>query len=383
MKNNNHNKLISFSKTVDDEVITKQEVVDLIKEHQLKGNDDETIKAIYNELDKIGLGHVKRSSFFAVISKNKAFAETSLKRKADFFFQSAGEKIIMKLKKIKNLCIGIKEDEAVKDIDWIIETLTNKDLNDFDINELNPEAIDALKQYSQAENKVQRSSDLKKVTVGNKFSSKKTLNQYYKLSQNDGSSSQEINLAEKKKGRSSLFSISNTINAVKPTEWSGEQINLKHNSIVSIDIKTMHQLNGVLNKFEDFDFNIFELNDLVDKSSLFYLSREIFDSLYLFDDLICEDIFKKFILKVSEGYSRSVKYHNDLHAADVLQTTYILMEKGSIYYKCNLTELDYISILIGAICHDYKHPGIGNSYLINTTHNIALSFNGKNILILY
>lgn len=135
------------------------------------------------------------------------------------------------------------------------------------------------------------------------------------------------------------------------------------------------KISNCLNQIEEFDFNIFELDSLVKKNTMLYIADEIFSFLYFYDDLIPQTIFKEFIEVISAGYSREVPYHNDLHAADVLQTTYLIMERGSIYYKCNLTELDYISILLSAICHDYKHPGIGNSYLINSVHPIALNFN--------
>ena len=158
----------------EEEIITKDEMIQLIEEHNLKNKEDAKIKAIFNELEKqLGVGKVKRASFFGVISKNKEFNRTSLKKKADFYFQSSGEKILEKLKKIKLLCIKMNEDEAVDDIEYIINTLTNKDINDLDMNELNSEAKDTLKQYSQAENKVQRSSDLKKITLG--FTTKKTV----------------------------------------------------------------------------------------------------------------------------------------------------------------------------------------------------------------
>lgn len=137
------------------------------------------------------------------------------------------------------------------------------------------------------------------------------------------------------------------------------------------------KLNESLNKIEGFDFDIFELDDLINRKSLYYVSHEIFSMLNFYDDLIPESIFKSFIEEITEGYSRNIPYHTDLHACDVLQTCYCIMEKGSIYYTCALTELDYISVLLSAICHDYKHPGMGNSYLINSVNMIALDFNGK------
>ena len=351
----------------EEEIITKDEMIKLIEEHNLKNKEDAKIKAIFSELEKqLGVGKVKRASFFGVISKNKEFSRTSLKKKADFYFQSSGEKILEKLKKIKLLCIKMNEDEAVDDIEYIINTLTNKDINDLDMNELNSEAKDTLKQYSQAENKVQISSDLKKITLG--FTTKKTV-----ILQNN----QETQLEKKVSFKATNIRNSNTITDISSLSLNQNDSNNKS----SIDLQSLQNLNALFKKLEDFDFDIFELDKIAKRNSLYYISREIFDSLYFFEHLIPENKFKRFITEITNGYSRDVQYHNDLHAADVLQTTFVLMEKGSIYYKCDLTELDYISILLSAICHDYKHPGIGNSYLINSIHSIALSFNGKYYLL--
>lgn len=128
---------------------------------------------------------------------------------------------------------------------------------------------------------------------------------------------------------------------------------------------------------ENFDFNVFDVEKLVGKKTLHFCSNEIFELLNFFEDLIDEAVFKRFINEIEKGYYRESPYHNDIHAADVLQTTYLIMEKGSFYYKLSLNELDYLAVLLAAMCHDFKHPGIGNSYLINSIHPIALNYNGN------
>lgn len=129
---------------------------------------------------------------------------------------------------------------------------------------------------------------------------------------------------------------------------------------------------------EEFDFNVFDVDKLVGKKTLHFVSNEIFELLNFFEDLIDEGVYKKFINEIEKGYYRDCSpYHNDIHAADVLQTTYVIMERGSFYYRLSLCELDYLGILLAALCHDFKHPGIGNSYLINSKHSIAMNYNGK------
>ena len=60
-----------------------------------------------------------------------------------------------------------------------------------------------------------------------------------------------------------------------------------------------------------------------------------------------------------------------------------MIERGDVYYKCALKETDIFALLIAAICHDFKHPGFTNSYLVNSNHEIAMMFNGKIIYKVY
>ena len=64
-------------------------------------------------------------------------------------------------------------------------------------------------------------------------------------------------------------------------------------------------------------------------------------------------MLSSFIKKVSSSYDRKkVIYHNDLHAADVLQTLNTMISRGNLKDKMLLTNLDTFAILIGAFCHD-------------------------------
>jgi hypothetical protein len=42
----------------------------------------------------------------------------------------------------------------------------------------------------------------------------------------------------------------------------------------------------------------------------------------------------------------------------------------------NLNDIDILSSLIAAMCHDFKHSGFTNNYEINSKTQIALTYNG-------
>jgi hypothetical protein len=85
----------------------------------------------------------------------------------------------------------------------------------------------------------------------------------------------------------------------------------------------------MLQKINEFNFDIFKFDEVCLNNSLFYYSFELFGQYELFSN-IDESVFKKFINKIKDGYSRENSYHNDIHATDVLQTCVTIFEKGNL-----------------------------------------------------
>jgi len=132
----------------------------------------------------------------------------------------------------------------------------------------------------------------------------------------------------------------------------------------------------LLEEVESPDFNIFELDEYIGRKTLFYTTNAIFTALD-FEGYYDQEKFKNFMHAITEGYNREVPYHNDLHAADVTQTSYVFMYKGNLKEKLKLQDLDILAALLAAACHDFKHPGFNNIYLVNTKSPLAIRYNGK------
>lgn len=104
-----------------------------------------------------------------------------------------------------------------------------------------------------------------------------------------------------------------------------------HKTIDSLPQSILSAVKANLETIENFDYNIFDLDDLLDKQTITYLSLEIFRNLNFFEEgILKEDKYINFIKEITDGYDRNVTYHNDLHAADVLQTSYVIIQKGSL-----------------------------------------------------
>jgi hypothetical protein len=135
----------------------------------------------------------------------------------------------------------------------------------------------------------------------------------------------------------------------------------------------------ILENVGNSNFNIFELDEFIGKKCLFYISNSIFTSADL-DTLYDKDKWKNFINAITDGYNREVEYHNDLHASDVLQTSFVFLTMGKLKEKLSLEDVDIFAILLAAACHDFKHPGFNNIFLVNTKERLAIRYNGKYII---
>jgi hypothetical protein len=161
-------------------------------------------------------------------------------------------------------------------------------------------------------------------------------------------------------------------------------------------LENIGELRNMLENINDFNFDIFEFDNITNKNPLYLLSCEIFGKYEMFN-IIDEKKFNNFIEKIKDGYPRSVPYHNDLHATDVLQTSIAIVENGNfikvtkiisylikyIFPYFNFAKnfkfntIDLFSLFLAAICHDFKHPGLNNNYQINFRTDIAINYNGS------
>lgn len=88
---------------------------------------------------------------------------------------------------------------------------------------------------------------------------------------------------------------------------------------------------------------------------------------------------QNFLEQMEMGYSKYRNpYHNLIHAADVLQTTY------QIIYSCGLmnwlTDHELFAMFIAAIIHDFEHTGTSNNFHIQSRSEVALIYNDRAVL---
>ncbi|XP_023699536.1 3',5'-cyclic-AMP phosphodiesterase 4C isoform X1 [Paramormyrops kingsleyae] len=90
------------------------------------------------------------------------------------------------------------------------------------------------------------------------------------------------------------------------------------------------------------------------------------------------DTFITFMMTLEDHYHTDVAYHNNIHAADVVQSTHVLLSTPAL--EAVFTDLEILAALFASAIHDVDHPGLSNQFLINTNSELALMYNDASVL---
>ena len=348
-----HQLKIKFN--IDKEKLNQQDIITIMKAIDIENKEKENniieqSKKLFKELDKKKLGYVNTNDFIEeIINRNDSLIIDEFSeffQKINESLQTKIEEIILKLKKIQNKNWVMNNRKFLSSIESIISIISNGNLYDLDSPFLlnkNNEGEDFLIKYSQIEDSNKKEEDFKLMRKRSK-----------KYSTNS------ISLSQNKRRRSTNL-----------------------NTLVSPSI--VASMYDQMSKIDKCDFNIFELDSILGKKTVIYVATEILNTFPFIDsDDIPSNILKNFITQIVEHYDREKAiYHNDLHACDVMQTSYTIFTQGNLTEKMKLKELDTFSMLIAALCHDYKHPGTNNLYQINSKSKYAMRYNDFSVLEMY
>lgn len=95
-------------------------------------------------------------------------------------------------------------------------------------------------------------------------------------------------------------------------------------------------------------------------SVLFWQEREILNTL-----MVPAKVFLALISTLEDHYVKDNPFHNSLHAADVTQSTNVLLNTPAL--ENVFTPLEICAALFAACVHDVDHPGLTNQFLINSS----------------
>uniref|UniRef100_A0A4W5JTM5 Phosphodiesterase n=1 Tax=Hucho hucho TaxID=62062 RepID=A0A4W5JTM5_9TELE len=163
---------------------------------------------------------------------------------------------------------------------------------------------------------------------------------------------------------------------------------LTHSSSLSINttmprfgVKTEQEdaLARELDDLNKWGLNIFRLAEFSNNRPLSCIMFAIFQERDLLKTFrIPVDTFVTYVMTLEDHYHANVAYHNSLHAADVTQSTHVLLSTPAL--DAVFTDLEILAALFAAAIHDVDHPGVSNQFLINTNSELALMYNDESVL---
>lgn len=288
-------------------------------------------------------------------------------------FNTKFDKVLHLLKKLKTKSERYGDYASSNDLAWIIAALQERDLFDVEYachynnnnnssnnnnnnsnnNNSDKDKVEFLKSYTSYQRNLTIKNDFKKVTTHNKVDPhSKTKTKYATFISKYKRSVAHI-----------LSSLENKENIVTK----------------SLQPEDVSKIANVLSKLHTYEFNVFTLDEHAGKNTLYFVLNQSFIHFGLLR-LINENKFCSFCQEIKDGYSRDVVYHNDLHGADVCQTTLVQLEVGNLITKLKLSDIDVIAVLTAAATHDYKHNGFNNNFHVNRGTDMAIMYNDNTVL---
>ena len=94
---------------------------------------------------------------------------------------------------------------------------------------------------------------------------------------------------------------------------------------------------------------------------------------------INEPKFARYMSEVFKTYRQDVQYHNDLHGMDVAHMAHLFLTQGNLIQLAELNQIDILSFLLAAVCHDLGHDGYTNGYHVNAMSERAIRYSDVSV----
>lgn len=146
-----------------------------------------------------------------------------------------------------------------------------------------------------------------------------------------------------------------------------------------VDTPHESQLGQVLNIVDTWGIDIFKIETLSNNRPLTCVAFAIFQDRDILNTLmIPSKVFLAFMTTLEDHYVKDNPFHNSLHAADVAQSTHVLLNTPAL--ENVFTPLEICAALFAACIHDVDHPGLTNQFLINSSSELAIMYNDESVL---
>ncbi|KAI5756117.1 hypothetical protein M8J77_022244 [Diaphorina citri] len=146
-----------------------------------------------------------------------------------------------------------------------------------------------------------------------------------------------------------------------------------------VETASEEELGNTLSEIDSWGIDIFRIAELSNNRPLTAVAYAAFQNRDLLKTfLIPAKTFINFMMTLEDHYVKDNPFHNSTHAADVTQSTNVLLNSPAL--EDVFTPLEIMAALFAATIHDVDHPGLTNQFLINSSSELALMYNDESVL---
>ncbi|XP_047479864.1 LOW QUALITY PROTEIN: calcium/calmodulin-dependent 3',5'-cyclic nucleotide phosphodiesterase 1-like [Penaeus chinensis] len=140
------------------------------------------------------------------------------------------------------------------------------------------------------------------------------------------------------------------------------------------------EVTEILKSVDDWTFNVWKLQEASNNTPLRCLAYELLNRYGLLHKFkMPPATLETFLTQIEAGYCKYKNpYHNNVHAADVMQTMhYMLSQTGLMNW---LNDVEILATLMAALIHDYEHTGTTNNFHVMSGSETAILYNDRAVL---
>ncbi|KAF6032500.1 dnc [Bugula neritina] len=146
-------------------------------------------------------------------------------------------------------------------------------------------------------------------------------------------------------------------------------------------VETTHQqeLMQYLGEVDNWGIDVFKISELSNNRPLTCITYTIMKKRNLLNTFqINPQTLVTYLMHLEAHYHQDVPYHNNMHAADVVQSAHVLLNAQVL--KPIFNDLEVLATLFACAAHDVDHPGVSNQFLVTTENRLAWLYNDESVL---
>ncbi|PVD23029.1 hypothetical protein C0Q70_16290 [Pomacea canaliculata] len=146
-----------------------------------------------------------------------------------------------------------------------------------------------------------------------------------------------------------------------------------------VETPHMEELGKYLSNLDKWGVDLFKIAEYSNNRPLTCVTYTILQERELVKNFkIPPSTLVTYLMHLEDHYHRDTPYHNAIHAADVTQSTHVLLSATAL--ENVFTSLETLAAIFACAIHDVDHPGLTNQYLINSSSELALMYNDESVL---